>query len=1039
MKILCKKLTAIFMSVLMAACVMPKINVFAQDFTPYVENGKYYRISNGEYIPFNINYDEMVSYFQNEMIQRKSSIIYYFATTDKKYSYVYENSEDYSVASKSAMKLFEDLYRDLFIYNNINNENSPALGDYLFHSIENYSLGTSLYLSQYDTPTADGEKYYTFKIELNNIGYITDCDQETLIRQVAEDFSANYIKAGSTDYEKVKTIYDFVVRISTYDYDVFQDKSHEKYPSDSQRYKFSHSAFGAIFGGLNNTSEFDISSFDSVSGEKIISKADQGRAVCEGYSQLFYYLCIMNGIECRIVDGDNTEKSGKERDPHEWNYVYLDDDDEDDIKEWYQVDTTFASQNSLKQINYCNYDYFLCGSSNEMFNEYNHQQPYHVDGDIEQLYDWYNDENISSVNDYHIIEANISNSSELSESGLIAKRVSVDSDNNEKISYYYIDKDGQVHDIVINSNNQTIMPESFEGFEYDGKNDTFDFYIPYMVSSREYITNPVVAKEKGEYAVTASGGNLTSFTWNFSIISRDMNNDRDIIFKVGNNESRVDSNDFVIKTNYVGEDYLPNITVEITDGAGNKLIQDKDFNLIVYTDSYYKNKINELKDIGTYYIDIAYKGNYSGHFYLMFVIDKINLSMLNVDDLKFQYIPDYYLKAIKLNSMEDYIKESAASLTVGDINIYSGSDYSSDIVGGTNFGDSGYLILKGLEKSTKCVAGYSAKVNYKITEKFDITDKEHNHTLNGKPASSKAYVYTGSAIKPSSYDNLEKILTKGKDYKITAISGNVNAGNACVTVQGINGCTGTAKMYFVIQRKSIAASDVKFSYKSLNSKGGTYTLIYNGKKLVKDKDYTQSISISKGKCTLKLTGKGNYSGSRSVVFNIVTPSSKGNYAKLSSTSYTYDAKAKKPTVKVYNKSKKLIDSYYYTVSYSSNVNPGKSKVTIKFRNGYKGTLTYYFSIKPKKISISSLSPSSKSFTVKWKKDSKVTGYQIQYSTSSKFTKPVTKTIGKNTTVSFKVKNLLKKKRYYVRIRSYKMVGKTKYYSAWSSSKSVVTK
>ncbi len=1039
MKMLCKKITAVVMSVLMLVCVMPQINVFAAaSTTPYVENGKYYRISNGKYIPFNIDYNEMVSYFQNEMLQRKSSIKYSFATTDEKYSYVYKTAEDYSVASKSATKLFEDLYRDLFIYNS---ENSPGLGDYLFHSIEKYSLSTSLYLSQYDSPTAEGEKYYTFNIEMNNICYYSDSEQETLVRQAAENFSSNYIKAGSTDYEKVKTIYDFVVRNSTYDYDVFQDRYREdkKYPIGSQRYNFSHSAFGALFGGLDNTSDFDISSFNSVSGEKIISKANQGRAVCEGYSKLFYYLCIMNGIKCRIVDGDNTENSGKNSDPHEWNYVFLDDDDEDNVKEWYQVDTTFASQNSLKQINYCSYDYFLCGSGNKKFNENNHQQPYGTDDVVEQMYDWYSDENISSVDDYHITSANISDSSKISESGLFAERISKDGNNNEKISYFYIDKDGRVHDIIINSENQTIVPESSEGFEYNGKNDTFNFYIPYMVNSREYNTNPIIAKEMGEYSITAQGSNSTSFVWNFSIIPRDMNNDRDIIFKVGNKESHVDSNDFVIETNYVGEDYLPNVKVEIIDGAGNKLVQNKDFDFIVYSDSSHKKRVNELKNIGTYYIDIAYKGNYSGHFYLRFVIDKIKLSMLSVDDLNYQYIPDFYLKSIKMNSMEDYIKSSASSLSVGDLKIYLQTDYSADVIGETDFGSSGYLVLKGLEKSTKCLAGDSTKVKYKITEKFDITDAEHNHSLNDRPASSKSYVYTGFAINPSSFDNLEKTLTKGKDYKITDISSNVNAGKACVTVQGINGCTGTAKMYFVIQRKSIASSDVKFSYKSLNTKGGNYTLTYKGKKLIKNKDFTQSISVSKGKCTLKLTGKGNYSGYRTVIFNITTPSSKGNYAKLSATSYTYDSKAKKPVVKVYNKSKKLVDSYYYTVSYSSNINPGKAKVTIKFRNGYKGTLTYYFSIKPKKISISSLTPGSKSFTAKWKRDTKVTGYQIQYSTSKKFSKAVTKTIGKNTSVSLKISKLSKKKRYYVRIRSYKTVGKTKYYSAWSSSKSVVTK
>ena len=89
-------------------------------------------------------------------------------------------------------------------------------------------------------------------------------------------------------------------------------------------------------------------------------------------------------------------------------------------------------------------------------------------------------------------------------------------------------------------------------------------------------------------------------------------------------------------------------------------------------------------------------------------------------------------------------------------------------------------------------------------------------------------------------------------------------------------------------------------------------------------------------------------------------------------------------------------------------------------------------------SITSLSAKDNGFTVKWKKKTKITGYQIQYSTSSKFSMKNTKTvkIKKAKTASKKITDLKTSKKYYVRIRTYKIVKKKKSYSSWSKKKSV---
>ena len=92
-------------------------------------------------------------------------------------------------------------------------------------------------------------------------------------------------------------------------------------------------------------------------------------------------------------------------------------------------------------------------------------------------------------------------------------------------------------------------------------------------------------------------------------------------------------------------------------------------------------------------------------------------------------------------------------------------------------------------------------------------------------------------------------------------------------------------------------------------------------------------------------------------------------------------------------------------------------------------------------SITSLSAKDNGFTVKWKKKTKITGYQIQYSTSSKFSMKNTKTvkIKKAKTTSKKITDLKSSKKYYVRIRTYKIVKKKKSYSSWSKKKCVTTK
>ena len=81
----------------------------------------------------------------------------------------------------------------------------------------------------------------------------------------------------------------------------------------------------------------------------------------------------------------------------------------------------------------------------------------------------------------------------------------------------------------------------------------------------------------------------------------------------------------------------------------------------------------------------------------------------------------------------------------------------------------------------------------------------------------------------------------------------------------------------------------------------------------------------------------------------------------------------------------------------------------------------------------------KTIKVSWKKDKKASGYEITYSTKKSFKGKKTIVVKSNKTTSKVVKKLTSKKKYFVKVRSYKQVRKTKTYGAYSKVKTVKVK
>lgn len=248
------------------------------------------------------------------------------------------------------------------------------------------------------------------------------------------------------------------------------------------------------------------------------------------------------------------------------------------------------------------------------------------------------------------------------------------------------------------------------------------------------------------------------------------------------------------------------------------------------------------------------------------------------------------------------------------------------------------------------------------------------------------------------------------------------------------------------------AEDLTYTGKALQPK---ITLGDGYKTLAEGTDYEIAVTDSAGRTVAKVTaagtyhvkvsGIGKYKGEREIEWKIkpkkITPS-----VTLSAASCTYNGKARKPSVTVKNGSSKLAASNY-TVKYASGrKNVGSYKVTVTMKGNYSGSKSVSFKINPKGTTLKSLTPASKAVTVKWTKQaakmssSRISGYQIQLATDSKFKKNVkTVTVSGYGKVSKKVTGLKGAKKYYVRIRTYKTVSKTKYYSPWSKQKTVTTK
>lgn len=301
-------------------------------------------------------------------------------------------------------------------------------------------------------------------------------------------------------------------------------------------------------------------------------------------------------------------------------------------------------------------------------------------------------------------------------------------------------------------------------------------------------------------------------------------------------------------------------------------------------------------------------------------------------------------------------------------------------------------------------------------------------------------------------------------YKILPAS-NIDAGQytADITVTYDSGNTAVSTVNLTIEKADRNAPS------GLTSQNASTNLTKDGKiSGVSDKmEYSTSAAGAFTKCTgnvisglaagqyyIRYSEDNNYMAGETSVITVsaakVVLLSQKLTVKSASVKKVYASKAFSLYAATNRKACKLkystSDKKVVTVSSTGKVTirgNGQAVITITSTGkGYqKAVKKVTITVIPKKMSATSLKTKASTITATWKKDTHVTGYQLQYSTNSKFKSKLTKTITfkKYSNVKTTIKKLKKKSKYYVRIRSYKKYGKKQLFGSYSKAKYIIVK
>ena len=346
----------------------------------------------------------------------------------------------------------------------------------------------------------------------------------------------------------------------------------------------------------------------------------------------------------------------------------------------------------------------------------------------------------------------------------------------------------------------------------------------------------------------------------------------------------------------------------------------------------YQNNVNK----GTAKVYIKGKGNYSGSCSLTFSITARPVSTLKIT-----------VPSVTYNGKA---QKPAVTVKYNNYKFKNGTDYTLSYKNNTKIGTATVTVKgKGKLSGTKSV---TFKINAKPIKNAVIT---YNNSL----------TYNGSTLSPAvtvKYGNAT--LKKNTDYTV-AYSNNVNAGTGTITITGKGIYGGSVKKTFTIKKLGISASAVS----------GTGNKVYTGsaikpvpavkvggRTLKNGTDFTVSYknNTEPGTATLKVTGKGNYSGSVSKTFKITARAINDVEVTVPDTVFTGEQVS--PDVVVSYGSYQFISDSDYTLSFKDNINIGTASVVVTGKNHLSGSRTVTFPIEKADISNTEIAVKNATFT-----------------------------------------------------------------------------
>ncbi len=356
-----------------------------------------------------------------------------------------------------------------------------------------------------------------------------------------------------------------------------------------------------------------------------------------------------------------------------------------------------------------------------------------------------------------------------------------------------------------------------------------------------------------------------------------------------------------------------------------------------------------------YTISITGIGNYSGSAGLTWEITPKTLTSDNLKLSDTSYVWDGTNKSpvvqvklsetktvdLELGADKDYTVSDSSTTTEDEV-----GKYSIEVTGANNY------------------AG-TVSLNWKI----DPIALTFDNTI----IVEESYQYDGTAKTPvikykKDTDTDAVLLVADTDYEVktgsTTSAKDVSSEAYSIVFEGINHYSGEVTKNWTISPIVLDKDNTQLDFTTVVYDGTAKTPVVQYKAsadadpvtLVKDKDYTVSedsttSETNAGEYTIKITGKGNYSGSATLTWKIEPFEITVANINLNKAAYYYDATAKTPVVQCAisaNNIKDLVFDTDYEVDENStrfSTNAGQFTINITGKGNYKGNVTKTWIIK----------------------------------------------------------------------------------------------